>query len=466
MSQLPQFWTVSMLGEVCSKPQYGWTSKASKTGKLKYVRTTDISSGKIQWDSVPYCGKLPSDVSKYRLNKDDVLVSRAGSVGVSYRVEDVPAEAVFASYLIRFNTLDGIPIKYIEYFLKSDLYWRSISEFTAGIAIPNVNASKLSSLEIPIPPLNEQRRIVAKLDQLLPKVQACQERLEKIPLLLKRFRQSVLAAACAGKLTEDWRLDKIRGSEWSTTALKQVLSHLDQGWSPKCEIQASHTPDVWGVIKTTSVQAMRFIENENKKLPDKLSPRPNLELKAGDLLMTRAGPRVRAGVCCLIRTVRPRLMACDKVYRFRILESVASPQYIELALNEPAMIEYINTLKTGISDSGVNLTQDKFRALEIALPPLEEQREIVRRVEALFKVADSIEARYKKAKASVEKLTQSILAKAFRGELVPQDPNDEPASVLLERIKAEKAPLNFSARKKKTSERSRKTAPRRRVAAR
>src|SRR6266567_2005031 len=205
MSELPARWTNTRLGEICSKPQYGWTSKASRAGRIKYVRTTDISNGQLDWDEVPFCELEPNDIEKFRVREDDILVSRAGSVGVSFRINDVPNDAVFASYLIRFNPLKCVLPKYIEFFLKSDKYWRAISEFSAGIAVPNVNASKLAQLEIPLAPLNEQGRIVAKLEKLLSRVDAAQARLATIPRILKRFRQSVLAAACSGRLTADWR---------------------------------------------------------------------------------------------------------------------------------------------------------------------------------------------------------------------------------------------------------------------
>src|ERR1035437_6652111 len=205
-SELPEGWAATTLGEICSKPQYGWTCRAAKEGKIKYVRTTDISDGGvIDWASVPYCEEAPADVAKYRVTENDILVSRAGSVGVSFRIVDVPCDAVFASYLIRFKPLDGIPPKYVEFFLNSDSYWRSISEFSAGIAVPNVNASKLASLVMPLAPLAEQRRIVAKLEKLLGQVDACQQRLEKMPKLLNRFPQPIPAAACSARLTADWR---------------------------------------------------------------------------------------------------------------------------------------------------------------------------------------------------------------------------------------------------------------------
>ena len=346
--------------------------------------------------------------------------------------------------------LAGINPDYIYRYLAQPSVRRAAKEnFTGTAGQARVPVSFLQELALPIPPLAEQRRIVAKLEELLAQVDACQRRLAKIPALLKRFRQSVLAAASSGRLTADWREENGADGEWPTTKLLGVVQDLDQGWSPKCDIQPSPSPEIWGVIKTTAVQAMGFLEQENKRLPEALSPRDELELKAADMLITRAGPRARAGVCCLVRSVRPRLMACDKVYRFRINESLAKAEFVELALNNPGMVEHIDTLKTGTSDSGVNLTQDKFLALEVPLPPLPEQQEIVRRVESLFALADRIEARLAAAQKQVNALTPSLLARAFAGKLVPQDPADEPASALLERIRNEVPRISRMTRMKK-----------------
>jgi len=117
VNNLPENWTPATLGEICSKPQYGWTCKASKTGEIKILRTTDISKHTLDWDSVPYCEKEPSNIEKYRIHKNDILVSRAGSVGISYRVDQVPYDTVFASYLIRFKPLSNIHPKFVKFFL-------------------------------------------------------------------------------------------------------------------------------------------------------------------------------------------------------------------------------------------------------------------------------------------------------------------------------------------------------------
>jgi len=159
---LPGNWILTKIEDICTDPQYGYTTKASNNGNLKLLRTTDITSGKINWDQVPFCTKNPDDINKYLLQDGDIVISRAGSVGVSYLIKK-PVKAIFASYLIRFNPLTNR--RYFKYYLESPYYWNSISRKTLGIAIPNVNATKLKSINFPLAPLNEQNRIVEKIER-------------------------------------------------------------------------------------------------------------------------------------------------------------------------------------------------------------------------------------------------------------------------------------------------------------
>ncbi|GAK59895.1 subunit S of type I restriction-modification system [Candidatus Vecturithrix granuli] len=235
-----EHWVETTLGEIATHPQYGWTTKAGQSGEFKYFRTTDINSP-ISWESVPFCVEIPKNPEEYVIQKNDILVSRAGSVGLSIRFEEDHVDTLFASYLIRFKAIPPIDSKFIAYYLLTREYWDFIRESQSGIAVPNVNASKLSNLSIPLPPLKEQRRIVAKLDALLPKVKHVQTRLAKIPGIVKKFCQSVLAAACSGRLTEDWREGRDL-PEWETKKFFDffilqrgyalVLSKLENGNIP------------------------------------------------------------------------------------------------------------------------------------------------------------------------------------------------------------------------------------------
>ncbi len=147
--QLPENWQWATIGEVCTKPQYGYTTKASKKGRLKLLRTTDITAGTINWREVPYCHDNPDDPEKYLLKDGDIVISRAGSVGYSILIER-PERSVFASYLIRFKPL--LDRHFFSFFLQSPFYWSEISDTKSGIALANVNAKKLQAIPVPVPP--------------------------------------------------------------------------------------------------------------------------------------------------------------------------------------------------------------------------------------------------------------------------------------------------------------------------
>jgi type I restriction enzyme S subunit len=475
--ELPKGWAKTTLGQICSKPQYGWTCRAAKNGKIKYLRTSDISEGKIDWQSVPYCEEIPDDVEKYRVYPNDILVARAGSVGVSHRVRDTVHEAVFASYLIRFTAWEGIEPRFIEFSLKSHEYWQAISDFAAGIAIPNVNATKLASLELPLAPLNEQNRIVAKLEKLVGKVDACQQRLTKIPVILKRFRQSVLAAACSGRLTADWReqnakvesadslLSRIKERRLASAQSKKEQAQVLKAFgkqnllSRDDELDVNGIPNTWTVCRIGAIGAVC-----NGSTPS----RKESSFWGGNIPWVSSG-EVRNNIISLTReritdagyeSCSVRLLPQGTVLLAMIGEGKTRGQTailkIEASINQNIaavildhgliypeylwrwfQLQYESTREHGSGSGPPALNCDRVRDLPFVLPPFTEQQEISRRLEALFMLADQIEARFTKAKACVDQLTQSLLAKAFRGELVPQDPNDEPASVLLERIKAE-----------------------------
>ena len=477
MSNLPESWVECKLGEVCSKPQYGWTTKSNNKGKTKYLRTTDISNGKINWGKVPFCIDEPKDIEKYLVKANDILVSRAGSVGVSFIIDETPQDTVFASYLIRFNPLKDISSKYIHYYFNSADYWNAISENTAGIAIPNINATKLSDLNIPLAPMKEQIRIVAKLEKLLANVETSHKRLETIPLILKRFRQSVLMQAITGELTKDWRkqnptiettdeiIKKIKielnalikegkiqknnhnididlenlpfdvPKQWIPIKARYICHHITKGTTPKSE-----ELNIEGDIPYLKVY--NIVNNEinfnykpqfvSKEIHEKFLARS--KVYTNDVLMNIVGPPL--GKIAIVPEQYKEWNINQALAIFRPI-SVLHYSFLYLVLTYDKTISNVLPETRGTAGQS-NISLEQCQNIVIPLPSLEEQQEIVKRVKELFEKADRIEERYKKAKTFTDKLTQSILNKAFKGELVSQDPSDEPASVLLERIKETK----------------------------
>ncbi len=325
--------------------------------------------------------------------------------------------------------------QYLKHFLDSF----DFHEFVNGTTRLKLTQGAMNRIPVRLAPLGEQWRMVAKLEKLLGKVDACQQRLAKIPVLLKRFRQSILAAACSGLLTADWREeDRVDGtndddlpSHWVRTSVGDVLESLKYGTATKCGYERRGVPVlripnvVSGMVDHTD---LKFAELPTKELNQ-------LRLVPGDLLLVRSNGSVSlVGRTAVVREEERDFAYAGYLIRLRPNRTKVDPDFLNLALASFDMRLQIEL--EARSTSGVNnINSEEVQALQFSLPPPVEQDEIVRRVGALFALADQIEARYAKAKAHVGKLTPSLLAKAFRGELVPQNPNDEPAEALLRRIR-------------------------------
>lgn len=159
-------WIWVFINDITSNIQYGYTASTSDVGNARYLRITDIQNGCVNWESVPLCNISTNELSKYLLNKNDIVVARTGgTVGKNYLITDIPTTSVFASYLIRLVPNEYVDGKYLKYFMDSPLYWVQIADKSRGMAQPNVNGKSLSKLKMPLPPLEEQHRIVEKIEK-------------------------------------------------------------------------------------------------------------------------------------------------------------------------------------------------------------------------------------------------------------------------------------------------------------
>ena len=191
---------------------------------------------------------------------------------------------------------------------------------------------------------------------------------------------------------------------------------FQQGWSPQCHNHPAPN-DHWGVLKTTAIQDGEFWEHENKELPESLEPRPHIEVCEGDILMTCAGPRNRCGVVCFVKKTRQKLLMSGKMYRFRTNSQLLDSKYLEGFIRSHHAQHAIDTMKTGISDSGLNLTHGRFAELMIPLAPLNEQKRIVAKIEELFSELDNGIAALKTAREQLKVYRQAVLKHAFEGKL-------------------------------------------------
>jgi type I restriction enzyme S subunit len=393
----------------------------------RYIRLLQIRD----FGEKPVPTYIPNETNLKTCSVDDILIARYGaSIGRIVTGHAGAYNVALAKVIIP----ELINRRFIFWLLKSPLFQINITSFQRT-AQNGFNKEDLSGLEIPLPPLPEQQRIVAKLDTLFGHLDALKTRLDRIPQLLKDFRQKVLTQAVTGKLTEEWREGK-ELEEWKTEALGNVLKDVKYGTSKKSEYETIGTP----ILRIPNIKNGEIDISDLKFsiLDDK--EYVSLKLNEGDILIIRSNGSVSlVGQSAIIRKDLEGYSYAGYLIRLRVKKALF-PDYLNYALESHSLREQI--VETSRSTSGVNnINTQEIKDLIISYPPIEEQQEIVRRVESLFAKADQIEASYLKLKAKIEQLPQALLAKAFRGELVEQLPTDGDALDLLEKIKRAKEGL-------------------------
>ena len=169
--EIPESWEWCRWGNLSESIQYGFNAPAKESGRIKMVRISDIQDNKVLWESVPYCDIDDENIETYLLEPNDILFARTGgTVGKSYLVKDVPEESIYAGYLIRTRYSNSLCPEYLKFFMESELYWIQIRNNTIATAQPNCNGKTLANMLLPIPPLAEQKRIVKKIEELMPMI--------------------------------------------------------------------------------------------------------------------------------------------------------------------------------------------------------------------------------------------------------------------------------------------------------
>jgi type I restriction enzyme S subunit len=489
---LPQGWVTTRVSDVAETRSGGTPSTAKReywdNGDVPWINSGALKDCVISQPST-YITKLGSENSAAKLfPKNTVVIALTGATTGRVGILDFACSAN-QSVTGMFPSETYLP-SYLFNFLRSAR--PAVLELAIGSAQPHINKKIVDDFEIPLAPLAEQRRIVAKLEALLDKVDTSQQRLTKIPVLLKRFRQSVLATACSGRLTTDWREEnddtesssalivKIlaeRNKRYKATCAKCVAAGIKSPKRPKNLTRAKLThydlpdiPETWEWVCWDDLadwitygftrpmphvtKGIPIITAKNVRdgfldfsQPEFTTTEAFTELSEKDkprrseILITKDGA-IR-GRAALVQTDEP----------FCISQAVAVVRFGGLTAHEPFLLRVVQSRFTqdlieaesmGTAIPHISITN--FGRFPVPLPSLPEQREIVRRVEGLFALADQLEVRLATARRQVDALTPSLLARAFRGELVPQDPNDEPASILLDRIRSNQNALKKRSR--------------------
>ncbi|KMQ70823.1 restriction endonuclease subunit S [Chryseobacterium koreense] len=409
-NNLPKNWVQTSIGNV-SEIIRGVSYKKdqafsdSNANSVYILRGGNIQDEKLDFetDDNVFVDKTLINENQFVKKYDVVIVGSTGSkklIGKAGIAEQDFDSVAFGAFLMLLRTRK-IDKKFHSYFFQTKYYRNLIAELAGGVNINNIRKEYLENMKFPLPPLPEQERIVAKLDALFAQHETIKKSLDKIPQLLKDFRQQVLTQAVTGKLTEKWREGKDL-EEWREEKLKNIIK-VKSGNSLSANQREVGAIPVFGGNGITGYHNKANIFQETIVIG-------RVGFYCGSIHLTSELAWVTDNALIV-----DNLMDNNIKFLFFLLK------YLKLGT-------YNNSTAQPV------ISGSKIYDIEARVPSIIEQQEIVSRIESLFAKADAIESRYQKLKKKVEQLPQVILHKAFKGELVPQLPTDGDAKDLLKEI--------------------------------
>lgn len=346
---------------------------------------------------------------QYRLIPGAFLISRIQCWHQAYAIvsEDIPANMIASTNYDQFIISPKVDRRYLWWFSHSPLFTETVRSSAFGVVIEKMVFNRDAWLEktIPLPPLDEQRRIVSRIEELAAKIEEARhlrpQTGEEAEALIVSARRSLFGES--------------PGAGW--IPLGHFVAEIENGKSPQCESRPA-SDEEWGVLKVGAISFGIFDESENKALPVGLKYDPRYEVRSGDFLMSRANTTELCGACAIVGHTRSRLLLSDKTFRFHFRQDAEIfPHWLDHAMKSPALRDQIERGASGTSPTMKNISKQKV--LRLLLPPhtLPEQRRIVSKLDELRGAMDMLKRLQADTTAELDALMPSILAKAFRGQL-------------------------------------------------
>ncbi len=410
MKEFASDWSVHILDELAEQVDYGFTASAKDCGDgPKFLRITDIQDGLVDWSDVPVCECKPDEKRKYYLRRGDIVFARTGATtGKSYLITDCPNDTVFASYLIRVRPNYRVLPPYLAYFFLTSDYWGQVNRSSSGSAQPGVNATKLKILSVPLPPLPEQKRIVAILDEVFAGITQAVSNAEKNLANARELFESYLNRVFTKK-GEGW-VEKSLGDQ---TMLQIIDGDRGKNYPKKSDfLNSGHCL----FLNTKNVRpngfnfdATMFITKEKDAMLRKG------KLQRRDVLLTTRG--TIGNIAIYDDNVGfDNIRINSGMLIFRPNESIITSEFLFEMLRSSIIKEQINRFTSGAAQPQLPIkTLVKFT---LPVPKsINAQGEIVSRLNTLLQKTEHLEIIYQEKLTSLSELKQSILQKAFTGEL-------------------------------------------------
>ena len=413
--EIPENWVWTTVSDISKSILYGVSESAKTKGKYKLLRITDIQNNHVDWDSVPFTDFDEDKVSPYLLNDGDIVFARTGAtVGKSYLINGLNHKAIYASYLIRVQTFNSILPQYVKLFFESGYYWEQIELGSVGIGQPNVNGTILGNLNIPLPPLVEQQRIVGEIKKWFALIDQIEHGKADLQTIIKQTKGKILGLAIHGKLVpqdpnDEPAVELLKRinpdftpcdnghypfavpNGWIWCKLNDLCSFLSRGKSPKYS-ENDKTYPVFAQkcnLKEggVSLEQARFLDPSTI---DKWGSK--YKLQTGDVLVNSTGTGTVG---------RTRLFdeSCLGKYPFVVPDSHVSVVRTFKEINSKYVFAYMSSLlvQLYLEDNLAGSTNQKelyigvLENLYFPLPPLAEQQRIVVKIEELFSIFESIQ---------------------------------------------------------------------------
>jgi len=402
MYTLPEEWKWVSLSELLvQKPQYGLTARSESRGQVLYLRITDIDDfGRLKSTGLRYVNIDKETFAKYAICPGDILIARSGATAGKAFLCKKQMNAVFASYLIRFRVnKERILPEYLFYFLHSNTYWKQLRSWKVGGAQPNVNAQNIKRLKIPLAPLDEQRRIVSRLEQLIGRVEEA-KRLRKVA---KEETEKIMESAI-NKV-----FNKAEEKKWKWVKLNEICCINREKRDPTKKI-----PDKeFLYIDISSVEEGTGRIVKIKKILGKDAPsRARRVVHTNDVIMSTVRPYLKSFA---IITEEYDNQICSTGFAVLSCQGKVIPKYLLYALFSDIVISQCNDMMVGAHYPALRF--DQVAKIKIPLAPLDEQKKIVIYLNKIKETADSLRKLQQSTDEKLEKLVPTILHKAFRGEL-------------------------------------------------
>ncbi|MFD1624388.1 restriction endonuclease subunit S [Azospirillum griseum] len=437
--ELPTGWSFATLGELGEWSSGGTPSTKVASyygGNIPWVKTGDLNDGIIKEieDHITQDGLLNSSAKIFPTGS--LLVAMYGATTGKLGLLPIPAATnqACAALIASGQNCDIIP--YLFYYLKE--MRNDLKAKAQGGAQPNISQQIIKEIECSIPPLPEQRRIVEKIEALTARSRRAREALDSLPALIDRYRQSILAAAFRGDLTSDG--DSGRRS----MPVGELVAE------PTCNgisIRGTDIPPGIPALKLNALTDQGINFDARRYIPLEESRARRIYIRKNDFFVSRGnGSLELVGRGALASTPPEEIVFPDTMIRMRLDQNTILPEWFALIWGAPQIREQIRSrVKT---TAGIwKISQHDLSSITVDVPSIDVQAKEIRHIRLGLGAIEKCRVQLDTATDRLATLDQSILAKAFRGELVPQDPNDEPASVLLERIRAERAAAGAAPRR-------------------